>query len=391
MARRPLRIGLNLLYLVSGAGGLGRYARELMRALRVVEPDIELTGFVSAELPPDVLAAPWAEGIEWVELPVTVTHGPPWNFVNTLRSQWATMPWLAARRRLDVVHGLANTAPLVSPRVATVVTVLDLIWMRHPQTMGRRARIGMKVVTPLSARRADRVIAISDTVKQDLVNTLALPARKIDAIPLGIRLDELVAPTPVPDLRATLGIPEDREVVLCVAQKRPHKNLTGLIRALAQLPEPRPVLVLPGAPTHYEEQIRALAAHEGVVDDLRLPEWLSDADLEAAYGLAAAFVLPSFEEGFGLPILEAMRRDVPVACSRASSLGEVAGDAAELFDPHDPTDIARALRRLLADPARRQELVMKGQVRCANFTWERTATATVDVYRRAIAQRMGPG
>jgi glycosyltransferase involved in cell wall biosynthesis len=150
------------------------------------------------------------------------------------------------------------------------------------------------------------------------------------------------------------------------------------------------VVVLVGAPTPYEDELRAEAAALGLGDRVVFPEWLSGEDLEGLYRLASCFVLPSFEEGFGLPVLEAMARDVPVATSNCSSLPEVAGDAALLFDPADPRDIARCIDALLGDPGLRASCVERGRERVSAFPWQATAEATLDVYRRAIDdQRRG--
>jgi glycosyltransferase involved in cell wall biosynthesis len=324
--------------------------------------------------------------VEWVRLPVTVTHGPPWNIARTLRAQWLTMPWRARARGLDVIHGLTNVTPLLAPGVATVVTLLDLIWIHYPETLSRRATIGMRMTAPPSARLATRVIAISEAAKRDIVATLRLAPGKIDVTPLGIRVDPAAPRAAEADVRASLELGA-APVGLSVAQKREHKNLAGLIRAFALLDDRRPVLVLPGAPTPHEGELKALATELGVADRVRFPGWLSNPELEALYRLATCFVLPSFEEGFGLPLLEAMGRGVPVACSNVSSLPEVVGDAGELFDPHDPRDIARAIARLLAQPARRVELVSRGEARCREFTWERTARATLACYQRAVSGR----
>jgi len=381
-----LRIGLNLVFLVEESGGAGRYARELIRALRTVEPDLHLTAFVSSELPDDVRRADWAQGIDFVRFPITVTHGPPGNVLFTMGAQWGAIPWIAARRGLHVVHGLANITPLFAPRVATVVTLLDLIWMRFPHTLDRRATIGMKTTAPPSAKLATRVIAISEAARKDIIDTLSIDPGRVDVTPLGTRVDGDAPATPEAALRRTLEL-GDAPVLLTVAQKREHKNLAGLIRALALLEDRDVMLVLPGSPTPHEAELRALASQLGVADRVRFPAWLPAADLEGLYRLAAAFVLPSFEEGFGLPVLEAMGRGVPVACSNTSSLPEVAGDAAETFDPRAPADIAGAITRVLGDPARRVELVVRGHERCRVFTWERTARATLETYRRAVAAR----
>jgi glycosyltransferase involved in cell wall biosynthesis len=382
---RPLAVGLNLLYLVRDSGGSSTYARELVRAMLAVEPDTRITAFVSSEVPDGVLSADWAGAVEWVRLPVTVTHGPPGNFVLTTGLQWLGMPVLAARRRLDVIHGLANVTPLLAPRVATLVTLLDVIWLHHPDAMERRARVGMKMLAPISARRADRVITISEAARRDVIDTLGLDPAKVDVTHLGITADGLPEPIAPRELRERFGLSAD-PLVLCVAQKRPHKNLAALIEAVATA-RSRPQLVLPGTPTPYERELRELAGRLGAAERVHFPGWIDDGELEGLYRMATCFVLPSFQEGFGLPLLEAMRRGVPVACSNVSSLPEVVGDAALTFDPHRHAEIADAIDRLLEDGELRARLVDRGHERCAAFSWERTARATLASYRRALATR----
>jgi glycosyltransferase involved in cell wall biosynthesis len=380
-----LRVLVNAMFWVPQAGGAARYARELLPALLAAEPATRLRVLVPADVPADVLAEPWADEVHWLRLRLPGTGGGPAAAAARLAAQWVLLAGDAERWRADVVHGLANIAPPFA-RVPRVVTLLDLIWLRNADALRAADRAAMRVSALPSLRRATRVLAISEAVRQDALATLGLPASRVDVAPLAADDGaKRVAATPGADLRRALAL-GDAPVVLCVAQKRAHKNLAGLIRAFALLDDRRPVVVLPGAPTPHEAELRALASELGVADRVRFPGWLSDADLEGLYRLATCFVLPSFEEGFGLPILEAMARGVPVACSNVSSLPEVAGDAAEQFDPYAPEDIARAIGRILADPARRVELVSRGEARCREFTWERTARATLASYRRALAR-----
>jgi glycosyltransferase involved in cell wall biosynthesis len=392
VAPPPLHLALNLFYLVERSGGAGTYAQELMRGIFAAEPETRITAFTSKEIPAEYVARDWGGRVDWVPLPFTVTHGPPGNFVLTMGSQWGAIPLMAAARGCDVVHGLANITPVLAPRMASVVTVLDLIWIRYPHTMERRATVGMKLVTPPSAHLADRTIAISHAAKADLVQTMGLDPAYVDVTHLGVDPGPArsAAFTDPAVLRAQLGLAPDVPVVLCVAQKREHKNLLGLVRAMARVASSDAVVVLPGATTPYEDTLRTEAVALGIADRVVFPEWLSGEDLEGLYRLASCFVLPSFEEGFGLPVLEAMARDVPVATSNCSSLPEVAGDAALLFDPADPGDIARCIDALLGDAALRSSCVSRGRERVAAFPWQATAEATLDVYRRAIDdQRRG--
>ena len=383
---KPLRVGLNLIYLAHESGGAGTYARELVPALLEEEPGIEITAFVGSEVPGDFKNAEWATKIKWVHFPVKVTGSASYNMALSMGVQWAAIPMIAARRGIDVIHGLANITPPLSPRVATVATLLDLIWLHHPDTMSRFATLSMKLTAPISARRATRVIAISNAAKTDIQKTLGISEEKIDVTHLGIRsrVDKGTIPVDLNGLKTRLGIGQESPIILCVAQKRRHKNLLNLVRSLVQVKYQDAVLVLVGSPTPHEYELRLEAERLGLSRRVIFPRWLEQADLDGLYGLSSCFVLPSFEEGFGLPILEAMERGIPVACSNCSSLPEVAGEAALLFDPHQPVEIAGAIDRLLGDSALRANLREKGKRRAADFTWRRTAQETLRVYRRAV-------
>jgi len=206
-------------------------------------------------------------------------------------------------------------------------------------------------------------------------------------VPLGVGTVRRSEPMAEPSLRERLDL-GGRRIVLSLSAKRPHKNLAALIGALARIPaEHRPLLVLPGYPTAHEAQLRERALAAGVQGDVRFLDWLSGEEFEGLWQIAEAFVYPSLYEGFGLPVLEAMARGVPVACSNASSLPEVAGDAALMFDPHDEAAIAAALERLLSDSAEIERLRARGLERAREFTWQRTARATLESYRRALGNR----
>ena len=382
---RPLHVGLNLFHVAPSAGGSLTYARELIRGLLAVEPRTQITAFATEQLPASFSEPSWAGSVDWVRMPGRVTEGRPWNSALALWSQWVLEPGHTRARRVDVLHGLANAVAPLS-RVPTVATILDLIWMHYRGTMRRRDELGMQVVARASARRADRLIAISAAGRDDLVRTLGVDFDRVDVTPLGVRPRGAAPATPERELRERLVLGRGR-IVLCVAQKRVHKNLDGLVRAIGMVAAEDAILVLPGGATPYEDELRKLAAARGVEQRLRFLGFVSGADLEGLYEAAACFVLASKLEGFGLPIVEAMQHGVPVACSNVSALPEVAGDAALLFDPLDDSAIAAAIDRLLADGELVAELVRRGRERCAQLTWEQTARATLASYRRAIAQR----
>jgi glycosyltransferase involved in cell wall biosynthesis len=384
---RPLRVALNLVFLNERSGGVGRYARELVPALLRAESGIRISAFTGRELPDDVRESAWASEVEWVRFPVRTSGGPPGSFAMAVAAQWLALPIEALRKRVEVVHGLANVTPLWMPNTARVVTLLDLIWMHFPSALEPAAALGMRRVALPSVRRADRVIAISEAARQDMIATLGLDADRVDVTPLAAdAADPQPLATPSLELRRRLGIGE-KLIVATVSAGREHKNLPRLVRSFASLAREDCALVIGGDVSRLEGELRQIAREHGVEERLLIPGWLSPEDQEGLYRSATCFVVPSLMEGFGLPVLEAMRREVPLACSRTSSVGEIAGTAAELFDPLSEDQIASALGRLLSDPARREELVRRGVERCREYTWQATARATLESYRRAIAGR----
>jgi len=375
---RALRAGLNLTYLIKDSGGSGTYARELIPQLLQAAPEVELTAWIGATAPRWIAEQPWASELRWIRLPVPGT-GSPWHLWHEL----AGIGFDAARRRIDVVHGLANLTPVVHPRVRTVTTILDVIWLHHPSAMDLRARAVMTLLAPTCGHLSTRVIAISQAAASDISATLRIPLSRFDVTPLGVDQAPVPAPSDAGAVRSQLQLGPEA-IILCVAAKRAHKNLDRLIAALGLMTPPRPQLVLPGSPTEYERTLRTLAQELDVAESVHFPGWITDTQLDALYAEAACFVLPSLQEGFGLPVLEAMRHDVPVACSGVSSLPEVVGDAALLFDPLNPQSIADAVQRLLAERGLARELVRRGRERRRSFTWRRTAELTLASYRRAL-------
>ncbi len=296
-----------------------------------------------------------------------------------LAAELSWLPAAADHHGVELLHSLGTTAPLHG-RAVRVTTVHDLIYEHFPGAFPPLARRGLQLVVPAGARRSTRVQVCSSFTKGDVVEHFGLdPGARSTSCRSGSGCATCPTPTPEAELRTRLGLGA-RPVLLSVNAALPHKNLERLIRAVARLPEP--VLALVGHAGRDSERLRALAAELGVAERVRMTGWLSDEDLEGLYRLAAGFVYPSLHEGFGMPVLEAMRRGTPVACADATSLPEVVGDAALLFDPTDVDAIAAAAGRLLAGDT--AELVERGRARAAGFGWERTADAALESYRRAL-------
>lgn len=374
---RALKVGLNLLHLVPGeTGGSEVYARRLIEALLEHEDAPDLALFLSRDGAPAARAAGWELPV--VELPVRAT-----GRARRVAAEQVLLPAAARRTEVDLLHNLFSTAPAVAG-VPQVTTILDLIYVRYPEAHARMLSLGMRVLVPIAARRSERIIAISGATKHDVVEFLGVDPATVDVVYPGPGFRQGVDPMPEAVIRRrhSLG---DGPLVLSVSAHRPHKNLRRLIEALAQVPGPA-VLVVPGYETRWQTEVTRHADRFGVGDRVRFLSWVSEAELEGLYQAATCLVFPSLAEGFGFPVLEAMARGVPVACSDATSLPEVGGPAALYFDPLSTSEIAAAITRLLSDADLRGRLASAGLEQAGKFSWRQAADGTLATYRRALAQ-----
>jgi glycosyltransferase involved in cell wall biosynthesis len=375
-----LRLGLNLLYLVPGeTGGSEIYARQLVPELAALRPREPIWLFASPELADELRRRPWCEGLRVVRLPVSGR-----TRVRRVGAEQTVLPAAAARAGITVLHSLATTAPALTGS-RSVVTIHDLIYKHFPDTHRGVLGAGMSLLVPLSARRATRIIAISQAVRDDLVRLLGVPSDKIDVVRHGPGAEPSVAPSDEANLRTRLGL-SDSPIVFSPSARRSHKNLDRLIEAFARVRcDPPPVLVIPGYETGHELDLTDRARRAGVEERVRLPGWLSQEDFEALYRAASFMVFPSLAEGFGLPVVEAMRRGTPVLCSDVPALLELVDGAALVVDPLSVEELAAAMRRLLSDGGLRAQLAARGRERVKSLSWRRAAELTLASYERALA------
>ena len=354
-------------------GGIGTYVRRLLPALRAADPTLDLSIFHARF---GGAARPELSGFPRVELDRGIRGlYPLWN--------WMGRPALPdALSRARVIHAPSPVAiPPVRRGQRLVVTVHDLAFRRYPQAYPPAWRYLHGSGFRRALRTADSIIAVSRHTAMDLARLGRLDPARIEVIPLAGSLP-IGTDDPAPALER-LRIP--RPYALFVGTFEPRKNLVRLIRAYrrAALEIPH-TLVLAGplgwrsGPIHRELALRG--AGRVVVTGP-----VSETDLDALHRGADAFVYPSLYEGFGLPVLDAMARGVPVITSNTSSLPELVGTAAVQVSPASTAELATALERLLSDADWRASLAAAGRARAAEYTWDRTARATLALYERVAS------
>jgi glycosyltransferase involved in cell wall biosynthesis len=375
----PRRVGINAVFLEPRMGGLDTYVRALVPELVRLAPEVRFSVFCSPGGRDYLQSEGWGEQVRLVTHPLLGRRG-------LKAASELTLLGVLAGRSVDLLHSVAMTAPLRT-RAVNVVTLADVTWIVAPDPGERWTALLWRLLVPRVARRADRVIVLSQAGAEHVRRYLGVAPERIDVVALAAGRNDLVDPTPPQELRSRLRLGEG-PVILTVSAKKIHKNLERLVRAMVAVAArwPDATLVMPGNPTAHERELRELAGELGIAANVCFPAYVDAADLEGLYALAGCFVFASINEGFGIPILEAMRRGVPVACSRASALPEVAGDAARYFDPYDVQDIAAAVTALVGDRDMAAELAARGRERESTFTWEAAAAATLETYERAWAQ-----
>jgi glycosyltransferase involved in cell wall biosynthesis len=367
-------VALNALFLAPGdSGGPETYVRELVMALANEYPRLRMLLFTTISGRRALAADGFGEIAEVRALPAE-------EYKRTRRqvSEQVLFPLAARRAGAQLVHSLASTGPIRTPGLPSVVTLHDVTFMRIA-TFGRVTTWGMSQVVSRAARDADALIAVSAAARDEICSIVGLDPANFIVVPHGIGPVPRVDPSPEDMVRRRLDIQHER-VVLCVAALRPHKNQELLVRAATGLPDDC-AIVLVGRHEPYADSLRALAYSLGVGGRVRFPGYVSDAELERLWLLASCAAFPTLAEGFGLPVLEAMARGVPTACSDIPVLREVGGDVPLYFDPSEPSAAARAVAAVLGDLDRGR----KGVKRAARFSWPDAARGTMEAYERALA------
>ncbi len=360
---RPLRFGINALYLIpGGVGGTEVYLRFLLAALAEVDAVNQYFVFTNRETGLDL--APAQANFVIRKQRVRAVSRPA-----RLLWEQAALPLVAARLKLDAMLNPGFTAPLLCP--CPQVTVFhDLQHKRHPEYFRWFELPFWRFFLFWSAHLSRSLVAISAATAADLQRFYRLPESKVRTAPHGVD----------PEFFALGGLRDPEPFLLAVSTLHPHKNLDGLLRAFAAFRSARPEfrLVVCGMHGFASGSLHELRETLGLRDAVDFPGWIPRSELYSLYARCSAFICPSLFEGFGLPILEALAAGIPSACSCIEPLSSIAGEAALQFDPREVASITDAMLRITGDEDLRRRLAQAGPKRAAQFSWRSAAEGTLD-------------
>ena len=372
-----MRIGLNLLFIIPGQnGGTQTYAESLIKALAAIDKEDDFTVFVSRE--GAALELPKQANFHKVVCPVQAVR-------REVRYAYEQMlfPRLLSRYDFDVLHSLGYVCPLYSP-CPSVVSIADLNYLTSWHGMSRSKQLFLGWFVTQSARHADAVLTISQFSKSELLHHLQVPDSKVSVTLLGPREALPLSAECWEDLASQYGIGE--AYLMAFGSLTNNKNIARLVRAFARIYSQIPHTLLLVGHLPPGSELQAEIASLGVGSRIKFTGYVADAHIMPLLEHADLFVFPSLYEGFGLPVLEAQTAGIPVACSTAASLPEVAGDGAMFFDPTSTEEMGHVLLQCLLDQTLRDTLVERGYANAQRFSWEKTAHQTLEVYRRVGRQ-----
>lgn len=280
------------------------------------------------------------------------------------------------KKKPDVFLTLTHYAPRFSP-VPTIVSVMDVSYLHYPETFKKNDLYQLTKWTKYSVEKAAEIITISQSTKDDIIKFYKITPEKVKVVHLGLK--ELSMEKATADLKS-FGI--TKKFILFVGTLQPRKNIARLIEAYSTLPphiKNEYQLVIVGKKGWLYDEILKSPEKFGIADNVLFLDYVSDNDLPSFYKGAELFVLPSLYEGFGLPVLEAMKYGCPVITSNVSSLPEAGGDAALYFDPESIVDIKKTMEKVLNSEQLRRDMIEKGNAHYKKFTWEKAAKEVLKV------------
>ncbi len=376
-----MRIGIDYTAAAHQGAGIGRYTRALVKALTRLDRGNEYRLFVAGRGGPHGQMQ-WPSNVRLRIVPLSQR-----NLTRIWHRLRLPLPVEAFIGSLDLFYSPDFVLPPVL-RARTLLTVHDLSFVRYPQTADPRLYRYLNVAVPRSVGRADHVLADSENTARDLAELWDVPVDKVSVLYSGVepRFRPVTDTAELARVRDRYDLPQN--FIFTVGTLQPRKNYERLIRAFSRLsatPEGHSQrLVVAGGKGWLYESIFDSVRELGLDNRVLFPGFVHDEDLPALYTLADLFVFPSLYEGFGLPVLEAMACGTPVICSEASSLPEVAGDAALSVDPLDVEGWSQAMGQALNDEELRRRLVARGLAQARRFTWERAAGELLRLCRSLV-------
>lgn len=280
---------------------------------------------------------------------------------------------LAKKPKLDVFFSPTHYGPLSTP-CPEVISVLDVSYKRFPELFTIKDKAQLALWGKYSLSHASKIITISNSSKDDIIEEYKIQPQKVAVVHLGIKPTGAGAKFNMKDKYDI-----NKPYILFVGTLQPRKNIARLIEALSLLSDKDVNLVVIGRKGWHYEEILDAPRRFGVEGRVKFLENVTDEELPEFYSEASLFVLPSLYEGFGLPVLEAMKHGCPVATSDISSLPEAGGDAAEYFNPEDATDIAKTIDKVLSNDKLRSDMIKRGHEQVRKFSWEKAAKEVLDV------------
>jgi glycosyltransferase involved in cell wall biosynthesis len=295
----------------------------------------------------------------------------------------AVLPRRLSKLGADLFHGLAYALP-VGWTGPSVLTIYDLSFLFYPRAFNAPNRIYLAASTRAAARRARRVLTISEHTRRDIVRLLRVPEQRVDVTyPAADERYQPLPQTQVQAFRKARDLPD--VFIFALGTLEPRKNLVGLLEAYADLPQPRPPLYVAGGSGWRTSPIFDTVTRLELESDVRFLGFVPDAEQPLWYNAARLFVFPSLYEGFGLPVLEAMACGTPVISSSSASLPEVGGKAAILVSAHDRGALTREMQRVLDDAQLATEMRAAGRIQASRFSWQAMTDRTVASYEQAVA------
>ena len=362
-----MRIGINALILKENNTGTGYYTKCLIEKLQY-DTKNEYYIFLSSK---NLLNSSENNNFKIYEFPLAAT-----SIIFRILIEQFLLKRYIKKLKIEILHSTSFSIPLNQNLIPNIVTIHDIFHEKFKKTIKPLTRIYHKIIFNASIKKADFIIADSKNTKEDIINYLGIDDKKITVVLLGV--NSIYLKKNIDSKKNNFG-----KYFLYVGSLEPRKNIDSVIKAFSKIHKYiDEILVIVGAKKWKETHLYELVKELGIEKKVFFCGYIADDELPGIYANATALVFPSFYEGFGLPVIEAMAAGTAVITSNNSSLSEISNGASLLVDPYSIDEISIAMKKIVLDTGLKEQQIAKGLRNSKNFTWEKTAEETIDVYKK---------